>query len=73
MGRYKMMVRELRERKEKLRNDILGTVFHLVEDFKKDTGMSPRDVRIDMVCISRVGKGETEYVVSGVDVEKICV
>ena len=67
-----MMVRELREKKEKLQNDILGAVFHLVEDFKEDTGMSPRDVRIDMVCISQVGKDETEYVVSGVEVV-ICV
>ena len=60
-------MKELQNRKEELQTAISGAVSNLVETFKKDTGMSPDSIYIDMLLVHDAGF-DAEYVVGETEV-----
>lgn len=59
-----MDVRELIEHKHKLESDISASVSRLVEDFKKQTGVSPKWINIKMTPVVELGRVDVDYVVT---------
>lgn len=48
-------VTELRERRDRLENEIADAVQHLVDQFIADTGMAPVHIALDMDDTSEIG------------------
>ena len=64
-----MDIKDLRKKRKQLESDIAESVSAVVEEFKKETGFSPRSIYVGMVNVTQAGSAETEYVVSGAKVD----
>lgn len=66
-----MDINILREKREKLENDIQSSVSMLVETFKKDTGFAPCRISIDIINVSEIADPELQFIVGkcNIDIE----
>ena len=60
-----MDITEVRLKRRELEDRIGSYTWGLVQQFRKETGLSPSAIRIEMVDVTTIGATEREYVVRG--------
>lgn len=58
---------QLQDRKCKMEAEIKDAITASMKSFRKDTGISPYEIRIQLSCVTRLDEKSTEYFVLHVE------
>ena len=64
-----MDIKELKQKKHSLEQDMRGIIAERLSDFREATGISPSGVSVYVVCVQTVGQAELTYIVDTVKVD----